>query len=454
MLSVEETKLLDKLHGKWLRQRPKDDENLRVYQGMQRIAQLGISIPPEMEPFAFPMSWCRTWVETLESRMDVRLILRAGDTSEDDELRADWEANDLPLESVLAHRDLLIFGRCVASVSWPAREHRQTRPVIRVESPRDIAVDVDPVTRAMTGALRVYQGDDGLAQHMTLYLPDETVHLRQELSRWVVDRRDHHGLGRVPIVVGFARRMSGSFESESMMEDIKPWVAMAARVVLNLQVAMEAVSTPQKIAYGMSQTDFVDPETGEPLDEWETYLGAIWAITKSKKDGASIEQLPAGDLKGFLDVMVAITRQVAAATGLPLRMLGHSEVNPASEGGIKADESRLVKTVERINTIAGAFWGWALGIGERIRVGEWPEGSPIVIEWRNPGTPTISELADSVSKRSGGAPTLSARGAMHEMGYTQARIDQELRWLDQESAGMYTDVDAKLERTFGGSPWA
>ena len=84
-----------------------------------------------------------------------------------------------------------------------------------------------------------------------------------------------------------------------------------------------------------------------------------------------------------------------------------------------------------MNTVAGTFWGWTLGISERIRLGKWPEGSPIKLEWRNPGTPTLSEMADATSKRTGGVPTLSARGAMHEMGYSQARIDQEMRWLER-----------------------
>ena len=41
---------------------------------------------------------------------------------------------------------------------------------------------------------------------------------------------------------------------------------------------------------------------------------------------------------------------------------------------------------------------------------------------------------------------LSVRGALNQMGYSQARIDKELQWLEEEAAGMYTPVDVKLER--------
>ncbi|WP_230478296.1 phage portal protein [Corynebacterium ulcerans] len=444
-LSKDEQALLSRLHMKWMQQRAVDKQNQKHFQGVQRIAQLGIAIPPEVEPFAFPMNWCRMYVETLEQRMDVRLLLRSGAAEEDEELRADWEANSLELEHHLAQIDLLKYGRCVASVSWPDRESGQTRPVIRVENPQDIAVEVNPVTRAMTGALRVYTDDTGTRQHMTLYLPNETVHFSSEAGVYRVDGRDVHNLGRVPVVCQWNRRESGRFSGESQMDDIKPWVAMAARVVLNIQLAMETIGTPQKVAMGVSKKDFIDPETGQELDPWDTYLGAIWAISKSSKDGVEIKQLPAGDLKGFIDLMELITKQVGALTGLPLRMLGHSTVNPASEGGIKADEARLVKTVERVNSTAGVFWSWVLGIAERIRTGSWPEGSPIQIEWRNPATPTMAETADAIQKQTGGKPVLSVRGAMNQMGYPQARIDKEFQWLADEEAAM-AGLDVRLGR--------
>lgn len=454
-LSPAETRLLDRLYRTWQGQKRQDIKNEQHFEGLQKIAQLGISIPPELEAFAFPMNWCRLFVETVEQRMDVQRILRGGDLDEDEDLRLDWDANDLDLESQLIHQDLLLYGRCAASVSWPSRELGQTRPVIRAESPRDIAVEVDPVSRQTTGALRVYLDETGLNRHLTLYLANETIHMRQELGRWTVSQRDQHNLGRVPVVVQWRGRKTGRWSGTSIMTDIMHWVALAARVVLNLQLAMETIATPQKVALGVKREDFIDPETGEQLDPWETYLGAIWALSKGTKDGVDIKQLPAGELTGFIATMELITKQVAAQTGLPLRMLGHSTVNPASEGGIKADEARLIKIVERVNDVAGAFWGWVMGISERIRSGSWPEGSPIKLLWRNPATPTLAEMADAVQKQTGGAPVLSIRGAHIDMGWSEERSQRERRWLDEEQSRYFTAEDAKSERDFeGGAAWA
>ncbi|CAB0745503.1 phage portal protein [Corynebacterium diphtheriae] len=435
-LTKSEEELVKKLFMKIQKQRNQDKINERYYRGMQQIGNLGISVPPDVQPFAFPLNWCRTYIDVLEERQDVRLLIRSGEITEDKELRLDWEANDLDVQSHLVHKDLTIYGRAFVSV---AADPAGGRPRIRAESPRDMAAIVDPLTRSMTAALRIYRDSVGIAEHMTLYLPDSTVIMGKEMGMWKAQDRIEHSLERVPIVMMINRQQSGSFEGETQLSDLKPIVDMAGRVMLQLQLAMETVATPQKIALGVSEEDFVD-ENGEQLDPWDTYLGAVWAL--SKKD-AKVEQLAGASLTGFHDTIKMLAEQASTITGLPVRMMGQNTANPAAEGAIRADESRLVKQVERINSVAGAGWAWALGIAERIRTREWSADGKIQILWRNPGTPTEAQQADAMQKLTGGRPTLSVRGAMNEMGWPQARIDREIEWLSQEEAGTLLQ---KLER--------
>ncbi|WP_225871211.1 phage portal protein [Corynebacterium silvaticum] len=365
------------------------------------------------------------------------MLIRSGEITEDKELRLDWEANDLDVQSHLVHKDLTIYGRAFISV---AADPDGGRPRIRAESPKDMAAIVDPLTRSMTAALRIYRDSIGIAEHMTLYLPDSTVIMSKKLGMWKAKTQIEHNLGRVPIVMMINRQQSGSFEGETQLSDLKPIVDMAGRVMLQLQLAMETTSMPQKIALGVSEEDFVD-ENGERLDPWDTYLGgAVWALSNK---GAKVEQLAGASLSGFHDTIKMLAEQASTITGLPVRMMGQNTANPAAEGAIRADESRLVKQVERINSVAGAGWAWALGIAERIRTREWSADGKIQILWRNPGTPTEAQQAGAMQKLTGGRPTLSVRGAMNEMGWPQARIDREIEWLSQEEAGTLLQ---KLER--------
>lgn len=337
-------------------------------------------------------------------------------------------------------RDFIVLGRCALSV---AADPDGGRPRIRVESPKNLATIVDPITRATKAALRIYRAETGRATHMTLYLPDETIMISRQAGKWDEVERIEHGLGRVPVVMAFNQDTSDDvWRGETQFSDLKPLVNMAGRVMLQLQMAMETVSTPQKIALGVARSDFQD-EHGNPVDEWETYLGSVWAISTK---GADVKQLPGADLAGFHKTITMLAEQAATVTGLPVRMMGQNTANPAAEGAIRADESRLVKQVERMARAIGAALAWSLGVAERIRRHTWESDGKISILWHDPGTPTEAQRADALSKKTGGKPVLSVRGALLELGFTQARIDKELEWLEQERESYLHITDDKYER--------
>lgn len=440
-LTPDEDALMRRLFTKIQRQKPEDRKNLDYYRGLQNIGNLGISVPPDVQPFAFPLNWCRTYIDVLEERMDVRLILRQGTGVEDAELRRDWEANDLGTESQMAHRDLLVYGRAFISV---AADPAGGRPRIRVESPRDMAAEVDSLTREMVGALRLYRDELGYADHMTLYLPDSTVMIDRKAGKWDAVQRIKHGLGRVPVVMMLNRRQTGRWTGETQMSDLRPIVDMGGRVMLQLQLAMETVASPQKIAVGVKTEDFKRPDGTPVTDVWEQYLGAVWALTSEQ---AKVTQLDGASLTNFHDTIKMLAEQASTVTGLPVRMMGQSSANPPAEGAIRADESRLVRQVERVNSVAGAGWAWALGIAERIRTRSWASDGLISLEWHNPGTPTVAQRADYIQKLTGGLPVLSQRGGMNEIGWSQPRIDQELKWMAGESEdAVPAEEDRKLTR--------
>ncbi|MEJ6013279.1 phage portal protein [Corynebacterium sp. H127] len=433
MVAKDDQATIEKLFRDIQRNKRADKINESYYRGLQDIGNLGISVPPDVQPFAFPLNWCRTYVDVMTERQDVRMILRAGENSEDSDLRQDWAANNLDTEQVKFNRDMAVLGRaCLSVASNPDGEI----PRIRVESPKNLAVEIDTLTQETTGALRIWRNKTGLAEHMTLYRPDYTLLLSKKRGKWEEKKVVEHGLGRVPVIMQFNRLMSGDeYTGETQMADLKPLVNMAGRVMLQLQLAMETVATPQKVGIGMTKKDFQDENGNLVEDVWETYLGAVWLLSNPK---AEVKQLPGAELKGFHDTIKMLAEQASTVTGLPVRMMGQNTANPAAEGSIRADESRLVKQVERLNSQAGVAFAWALGISERLRTREWPDGQ-IQIVWHNPGTPTEAQRADAINKLSGGKAIYSRRGAMQELGWSQERIDQEISWLEEEEGGLSID---------------
>lgn len=439
-LSSTELGLIGELTLQAAYQQVDDQRHLEYYEGVQRLNQLGIAVPPELRKFVTIVNWPRVVVDTIEHRQDVKALLLPGKITNDAGLMELWRANNLDSELSLLNVDQMIYGRgfvCVGSNDVDPKI-----PLITVESPRELTAKVDPRTRRMLAALRLYDtqqdipedlygSQQGVPQALTLYLPDETVWAIRESGEWAEVDRDRHLLGRVPVVMFLNRRRTGAWCGRSEMDDVIPLTDAAARSLTNLQVAAETHSVPQKWVLGMSKGDFVDAD-GNPIPAWQSYFGAIWA--HGNKD-ASVGQFTASDLKNFHDTVNHYGQLASSVTGFPGKYFGQFTANPAAEGAIRADEAQMVKTIERKNATTGNSLAWVLGIARRIQTGEWEDGNRIAVEWHDPGTPTFSQKADALQKLSGGVPLVSREGAWDEMGWSEARKDRERGYFREESKG-------------------
>lgn len=432
-LTPQEKDLITELSEKAVRRFPYDEKMDRYYEGRQRLDKLGIAVPPELSRFEMVVNWPRVVVDTIEHRQDVKAILRPGSDRSDAGLLELWTANNLDSDLSLLNRDQMIFGRgfmCVGS-----NPEDKSTPLITVESPREITVNVDKRTRRITAALRLYDVQDNVPRALTLYLPDYTLWAVFENGMWREVDRDQHNLGRVPVVMFLNRRRTGDWWGTSEMEDIIPLTDAAARTLTNLQVAAETHSVPQKWVLGMSKGDFVD-QSGQPIPAWESYFGAIWANQKGPNE-ARVGQFTASDLKNFHETVNHYGQLASSVTGFPVKYFGQFTSNPAAEGAIRADEAQMVKTIERKNASTGSGLGWVMGIAERFRTGSWPDANRVAFEWHDPGTPTFSQRADALQKLAGGVPIISRQGAWDELGWSEPRKQREREYFEQESSDPY-----------------
>lgn len=437
VLSDDEKAAVNGLSGRIRR-----DENAlmkldRTYDAEQRIAHIGLSVPAELRDITTTViNIPRIAVDEPVLRQFVRGFYRAGDsTKEDDALRRAWEANNLASESTIVHTDEKIFGRTWVSVGANADDPEQ--PLICAEDPRQIGVDIDTRARRARSALRLYRDEQTRASHGTLYLPDSTVHIVRGRNGWVVDEefgRDDHGLGVVPLVGFVHRRRTGKGGGTSEMADVIKMTEDSARLFSNMMTTSDALATPGRWAVGVSKDDFVGRD-GRPLPTWEAYITAIKAT--ENKD-AKFGQFDAAQLSNFYETVNNIFAWCAAILGLPTRYAGQQTVNPAAEGAIRADESRLIGRVERMNRFDGDSWAWVMGLEERLRTGEWGDPNSIRVLWRDPATPTVAQAADAATKyRQVGA--LSIEGMWDMLGWDEPRKAQERARLEAERAQLASD---------------
>jgi hypothetical protein len=437
-LSDDENDLMKRLMSALRKRRHIDERLSAYYEGSQRIEHLGIAIPPSLRRFETVVNWPRMVVDELERRLDVKSIYLPDEDADSESLREAWEVNNLASEIPLLNKEKMILGRGFVSVG--TNEDDDDHPLITVEPPRQMACTVDQRRRRMVGAVREYRDWDG-THRRTLYLPDATVWLSLSSKGWVVDDRDDHDLGKVPVVLFLNRRRLGDWWGTSEMADVIPLTDSAVRTLTNLQVASESHAVPTRYALGLAQGDFVDSKTGEPLPVWEAYFTSFMA-TKNKD--AKIGQLDASDLRNFHETVTLYAQLVSSVTGLPLRYFAQSTVNPAAEGAIRAEETRWVKNAERQQVSTGDGLGWIAALYERFRTGEWIDGNRIKVEWHDAGTPTFAQKVDGVSKLNGGKPVLSREGSWDELGWDPKRKDRERGYFEKEARD--PQIDDVMER--------
>jgi len=456
-LSSEQAALVKSLNAQ-LDGLSRTDERLgKYYEGSQVLQHIGLAVPPELRKFETVINWSRVAVDSVEQRLRVKDFILPGEDVSSSVLREHWDANNLDSESALLHKDTLIYGRGFVCVGSNAEDPEH--PLITVESPREMTAVVDPRSRRISSALRLYgaSADDPQPKFATLYEANQTTWLVKGTGGWDVDPNsppDVHNLGRVPIVMFLNRRRTGDWLGVSEMKDVIPLVDSAARAITNLQIALETHAVPQKWVLGMSKGDFVDAD-GNPIPAWQSYYSAIWA---NQNAGAKVGQFSASDLKNFHDTINHYGQMVSSVTGLPTRYLGQTSVNPAAEGAIRADESRLVLNAEGKAANWGDGWGWVQGIAERFRTGVWPMANQIKTEWFDAGTPTFAQKADALTKLyANGTGVIARESVQDEMGWSQAKKDRDRAYREQEQQDPYLatltakDANATPAVTGGGA---
>lgn len=413
-----------------------DSTHDAYYEGTQRLDRLGIAVPPELATLRTVVNWPRLCVDALEERCDLKSFIRPGASTSDAGLREGWDANNLDSEFHLAFVDMLVLGRGFLSVG--TNDSDTEHPIIAVESPREAAVDINPRTREVRSALKLYGAEShgafaGIPKYATLMLPNETIWLERQSGsgEWVDVDRDQHNIGSVPMFPFFNRRRSGRWHGVSEIADAISLTDAAARALTNLQVAAETHSVPQRWVLGVSKSDFVGAD-GNPLPAWQAYFTSIWA---NQSPDAKVGQFASSDLKNFHDTVEHYAGLLAGLYGLPIRYFGQNSANPPSADGIRADESRLIKRAERKMSYVGDQLGRVMATYERFRTGEWPgSGDLIKVEWFDAATPTEAAKADKILKLNGGASVLSREGSWDELGWSDARKNREREYFATEAS--------------------
>lgn len=416
-------------------------KNTAYYDAQERPEAIGLTVHPSQRKLLTHVGYPRLYVDSLAERQELEGFLVGGADTADDELWQWWQTNNLDVEAPLGHTEAYIHGRAYITVSAPDPNLNPAWdpavPIIRVEPPTTMYADIDSRTRAVTQAIRVIYDEKGEEQTgAVLYQPDGTTGWVKVEGEWTPWFSVTHGLEMVPVVpLANRSRLSDLYGSSEITPELRSMTDTAASILMLMRNAAQLMGVPQRLIFGAKPEELgVDPETGEAM--FDAYMARILGFEDAN---GKIAQFAAAELRNFTDALEEIAKQTAAYTGLPPAYLSTTSDNPASAEAIRAVESRLVKKVERKNSIFGGAWEEAMRVAYRVMKGGEvpPDYYRMEAIWRDPSTPTYAAKADAASKLyANGQGPVPRKRVWIDMGYSVAEREEMAKWVEEDKSEM------------------
>ncbi|UXA05711.1 phage portal protein [Mycobacterium sp. SMC-2] len=350
----------------------------------------------------------------------------------------DWLRLDLDQLSAAAHRDALLFGQSFV-ICWA---DSVGRPLVTVESPKQVAVISDPGTRAVTSAVKRWRTQT--TTEAVVYLPDQIIRLRADTPGaatagfYVVETLDNP-MGVVPVVplrnsdlVSVWRPdANGTTDiGHSELDDLMPLVDGLNKVLTDLLVSSEYVGRPRRWATGIELVErpVLDADgnpvldnNNEPVMETVSPIPEGDRLMTAESEQAKFGQLDAADLRGYTNAVNVLVTQIMAVSALPAHYVGILTDSPTSADAIRAAEASLTARAEARQQSFGRGWEQAARLMVAVRDGVDPAVVDVQVQWAPADTRSVAAEADATVKLFQ-AGLLPASYALQKLGYSADEI--------------------------------
>lgn len=297
------------------------------------------------------------------------------------------------------------------------------RVVVTGESPEQVVVERDGVTRAVTSAVKRWQVTDGngvvTEEHVVKYEPDKITHLRRNREQGklqFVDKVDNP-LGVVPVVPLVNMERINDDVGTSVIDDLAPLLDSLNKLIADMMITSEAVAKPKRWITGVNLEDEEDGFTADgfiadgehvQVEVVEDENKGVQSPFKDSDDvwhsespDSKFGQLPGADLGNYESAVNIITRQISSVSSLPQHMLGVSTSNPATAESLRVSEMALARNAEGRIRVINAPLEWAIRLMIAIDEGVSPSDVRVKLKWADTATHAIAQEADAAVKLAG-----------------------------------------------------
>lgn len=345
-----------------------------------------------------------------------------------------WQANRLDARAPLVHRSMLVNSHAYVMVGKSKNPKRATTPIITPESPRQVAVDTDPLDQLTTLAGAKICQDDRLDATVAVLGLQDWVYsfVKPKNGDWqLYEPRVPNSIGIVPFVEFVNRPQLDHADSTQLgtgqyvrgaigygLSEMASVVDIQDRIndtILNRLVITKVQAYRQRWVKGIKTED----ENGEPLDlPFIPGVDMLWAV----EDGdAQFGDFEVTDIGPILKSTEADIRDLAAISRTPPHYL-LSELSNVSGDALNQSETGLsMKGWERIGTTSDP-WEQVMAIAGTYAGHEALAAPDTEILWKDPEARTRAELADASVKESAAGVTWRFR--MERLGFSPQEIER------------------------------
>lgn len=411
----------------WQNSRSRNAVKRAYHEGENRLKNIGIAIPPELECLSVIVGWPKKAVRVLanKSRFD-----GFHSTAGTEDLAEVVSSNMLKRKYRQLARSELIHGLSTVTVTHGLDGEPDVR--VRAYSAVNSAIVWDYLLERAKCGLTVHDVDTtGIPTRYVLYESDCIIEVfRKKNNHWYFSKQEHI-MGRPPIEPlvydGDTDYPLGHSRISKAVMDITD---RAVRESLRTELASEFSATPQKYLLGGYREEMEAATQGKT--KWEMYIGNIQWFTKDK-DGETPQfgQLPQVSMQPHVDYRAALAAEFAAETSVPIEMLGIQSKTYTSSDSARASLEELVQAAEDMNDdnsdALEVIARMALAVKRNVPYAEVDDD--IIPAFKNPARPSLVSQADSMVKIVSAIPWIAETSvALEELGFT----DDQRRRMESE----------------------
>ena len=353
-----------------------------------------------------------------------------------------WRRNRMDERAGQVHKNTGLFSESFV-IAWPDSESGEA--VIYPNLPGNVVVKYHAERLGyIIEAAKFWTQDDGFG-YLTHYTPETITRYRTKNkantgTMAVAGAFDLYETDATPAIVGnefgkvpvfrFVNNAGVGGVGESEIHDLRGPQDALNKAKADMLLAAEYTAYPQKYALGYEIKK--DPVTQEAINPFKSGPDRMWAI---KDPAATIGQLPAADLKPFLDMMNDARMSIARISGTPPHYFGMDTGGWPSGESLKTASERLIRKVIDRQISFGNTWSDVMRFCLQI---EGKADIELSTLWNDP-TPRASEseaIAAAIAKQGLGVPT---GVVLQELGYSP---EQATEWAAALEGDGFPDLSA------------